>query len=346
MEIEASVSDTILQNRRYRLRSRPDGRIDRRNFDLVREPIPEPADGQALVRIIYLSLDPTNRVWMSERDQYMPPVAIGDVMRGIALGIIVRSRSPMFAEGTFVTGLLGWQDYCLVGKNATPAAHIATHPDVPLSASLGICGITGQTAYFGLLDIGNPQKRETVMVSAAAGGVGSAVGQIASIKGCNVVGIAGGAEKCTYLVNELGFDAAIDYRAADFRQQLAKATPNGVDVNFENVGGEIMEAVMSRMNVGSRMVLCGLISGYNDDGPMRADFSPILMRRISVRGFLISDYRARFNEATRQLAQWTRDGLLRSVETIVDGLDEAPDALNKLFDGRNYGKLLVRVSPD
>jgi NADPH-dependent curcumin reductase CurA len=215
---------------------------------------------------------------------------------------------------------------------------------VSLTAMMGACGMTGLTAYFGLLELGQPKAGETVLVSAAAGAVGSVVGQIAKIKGCRVVGIAGGADKCRYIVEKLGFDAAVDYKRADWKEQLAAATPDGIDVNFENVGGEIMEAVMARMNLFSRMPLCGMISGYNTDQPMRADFSPILMRRIQIRGFIVTDFFSKYAEGARQLAEWVATGKLHHEETIVDGLENAPTAVNRLFDGQNMGKLIVKVA--
>jgi NADPH-dependent curcumin reductase CurA len=203
--------------------------------------------------------------------------------------------------------------------------------------------MTGLTAYFGLLELGRPKAGETVVVSAAAGAVGSIVGQIAKIKGCRAVGIAGGPDKCRHIVEDLGFDAAVDYKRADWREQLAAATPDGIDVNFENVGGEIMEAVMARMNLFSRMPLCGMISGYNTGEPMRGDFSPILMRRIELRGFIVIDFMEKFAEGAMQLAQWVVEGKLKHRETIVDGLENAPVAVNKLFDGGNIGKLVVKL---
>jgi NADPH-dependent curcumin reductase len=216
---------------------------------------------------------------------------------------------------------------------------------VELPTMLGACGMTGLTAYFGLLELGRPKPGDTVLVSAAAGAVGSVVGQIAKIKGCRAVGIAGGPDKCRHIVEDLGFDAAVDYKAADWREQLAAATPDGIDVNFENVGGEIMEAVMARMNLFSRMPLCGMISGYNTGDPaMRGDFSPILMRRIEVRGFIVIDFMEKFAEGAMQLATWVAEGKLKHRETIVDGLENAPVAVNRLFDGGNIGKLVVKVA--
>ncbi|PKQ01439.1 MAG: NADP-dependent oxidoreductase [Alphaproteobacteria bacterium HGW-Alphaproteobacteria-12] len=330
-------------NRQFRLKTRPTGRIETSNFDFVEESIPEPGPGEALVRVLYLSLDPTNRIWMSDMDQYMPPVGIGEVMRGGGVGIVVKSNSARYKEGDHVSGLTGWQDYCIADEGLRAMSVLPKGLPVGLPVMLGACGMTGLTAYFGLLDLGRPKPGETVVVSAAAGAVGSVVGQIAKIKGCRAVGIAGGPDKCRHIVEDLGFDAAIDYKRDDWREQLAAATPDGIDVNFENVGGEIMEAVMARMNLFSRMPLCGMISGYNTGEPMRGDFSPILMRRIELRGFIVIDFMEKFAEGAMQLAQWVVEGKLKHRETIVDGLENAPVAVNKLFDGGNIGKLVVKL---
>lgn len=335
---------TAPQNRQFRLKTRPEGRIERGHFDFVESPAPEPGPGEALVQVLYLSLDPTNRIWMSDMDQYMPPVAIGEVMRGGGIGVVLKSNSTRYQAGDHVLGLTGWQDYCLADEGANAMSVLPADLPIPLSTMLGACGMTGITAYFGLLELGRPQPGETVLVSAAAGAVGSVVGQIAKIKGCRVVGIAGGPEKCRHIVEELGFDVAVDYKSPDWREQLVAATPDGIDVNFENVGGEIMEAVMARMNLFGRMPLCGMISGYNSGEPMRADFAPILMRRIEVRGFIVSDFMDRFTEATTQLATWYLEGKLQHKETVVEGLEQAPEAVNLLFDGGNVGKLVVKVS--
>jgi NADPH-dependent curcumin reductase CurA len=330
-------------NRQFRLKTRPTGRIERSNFDFVEQPIPEPGPGEALVRVLYLSLDPTNRIWMSDMDQYMPPVAIGEVMRGGGVGVVVKSNSVRYKEGDRVSGLTGWQDYCIADEGLRAMSVLPKDLPVDLPVMLGACGMTGLTAYFGLLELGRPKPGETVVVSAAAGAVGSVVGQIAKIKGCRAVGIAGGPEKCRHLIEDLGFDAAVDYKRDDWREQLAAATPDGIDVNFENVGGEIMEAVMARMNLFSRMPLCGMISGYNSGEPMRADYSPILMRRIEIRGFIVIDFMEKFAEGSMQLAQWVIEGKLKHRETIVEGLENAPVAVNRLFDGENIGKLVVKV---
>ncbi len=334
-------------NRQFRLKSRPVGKIKTTDFDLVEEPVPTPGPGEAVIRNLYLSLDPTNRIWMSDMDQYMPPVEIGAVMRGGGIGKVVASNSDAFKVGDTVSGLLGWQDYYVAGPNdEIPVGVLPAELPVGLPTMLGACGLTGLTAYFGLLELGKPKAGETVIVSAAAGAVGSVVGQIAKLNGCRAVGIAGGPEKCKWIIEELGFDAAIDYKAPDWREQLEAATPDGIDVNFENVGGEIMEAVMARMNLFSRMPLCGMISGYNTDEPMRGDFSPILMRRINVRGFIVTDFLEKYAEATMELATWVATGKIKSQETIVEGLESAPTAVNKLFEGENLGKLVVKIADE
>lgn len=330
-------------NRRFLLRERPAGRVEDGHFDFVETPVPEPSDGQALVRILYLSLDPTNRLWMSDRDQYMAPVALGEVMRGIGLGVVVKSRSARYAEGQLVSGLLGWQDYCLIGDGAAQVQRLAGHPGIPLPAFLGVCGPTGLTAYFGMLDIGQAKSGDTVIVSAAAGAVGSVAGQIARIKGCRTIGIAGGEAKCRHVVERYGFDSAVDYKAADFGARLEAATPDGVDIDFENVGGAMMDSVLARMNPGGRVALCGMISGYNDPDRMPGDFAMILMRRLTVRGFIVSDFMRQFPAATQQLAEWVLDGEIRYDETIVEGLEHAPAAINRLFDGGNVGKLVIQL---
>ena len=332
-------------NRQFRLKKRPVGRIQNSDFDYVEAPIPEPAEGEALVRNLYLSLDPTNRIWMSDMDQYLPPVELGEIMRGGGIGQVVASKSPNYKVGDLVTGLVGWQDYLLVKPDAMfPLSQLPKGLPIPLPTMMAACGMTGLTAYFGLLELGKPKAGDTVVVSAAAGAVGSVVGQIAKIKGCRTVGIAGGAEKCRLIKEEFGFDEAVDYKAPDWREQLIRATPNGIDVNFENVGGEIMEAIMPRMNLWGRMPLCGMISTYNATEPVKADFTPILMRRIGIQGFIVIDFAAKYGEGAAQLAQWVLEGKIKSKETIVEGLEKAPTAVNMLFDGTNVGKLIVKIA--
>lgn len=330
-------------NRQFRLAQRPTDRVDAKTFDLVTAPAPEPAQGEALVRTLYMSLDPTNRIWITDVEQYMPPVQIGEVMRGYGIGQVVASKHPDLAVGDLVNGMLGWQDYSIAGP-ANPMQQLPGGLPISLPTLLNVCGGTGLTAYFGLTDLGAPKKGETLLVSAASGAVGSIVGQIGKILGMRVVGVTGGPEKCRHIVEHLGFDAAVDYRAADWRDQLVAATPNGVDVDFENVGGQIMDAVMHRMNLHSRLVLCGMISRYNEGGAAMGDFSPLLMKRITVRGFIILDYAPRFAEGAMQLVQWLLEGKLKHDETIVEGLENAPTALNRLFDGDKLGKLMLKVA--
>lgn len=339
------MSDSI--NRRILLRERPAGDFDPKIMQRVVEPVPTPGPGQALVRNLYLSLDPTNRIWMSEGDSYLPPVPLGEVMRGGGIGRVVASNTSKYRVGAVVGGMLNWQDYALIGENdAIPAQVIPTWLPVPLTATLGVLGITGMTAYFGLLDIGKPRRGETVVVSAAAGAVGSIVGQIAKIQGCRVVGIAGSRDKCEWLVRELGFDVAINRRDADWRAQLKAACPNGVDVNFENAGGEIMEAVLDLMNLHGRIVLCGMISQYGKDdrahlGPR--NFVDLLFKRIKLQGFIILDYLPRFPLAQLRMLWWLKTGRIRDRHTLVQGLDHAPQALTQLFTGSNTGKLIVEI---
>jgi hypothetical protein len=336
------------KNRQLRLAARPEGRVKPTDFNLVEAPLPEPGPGQALVRNLYLSLDPTNRVWMADRAQYMQPVQLGEVMRGSGLGQVVRSQDPALPPGTLVQGLLGWQDYALVGKDA-PEGHSASPlPSglgVPLETFLGVLGMTGLTAYFGLMDIAKPKPGETVVVSAAAGAVGSVAGQIAKILGARAVGIAGSDEKCAWL-RELGYDEAINYKHPDWKKQLAKACPNGIDVDFENVGGEILDAVLRLVNIHARVALCGLISAYNADKPVPGpyNFGNLVIKRVRVEGFLILDYLSKSGEAFRDLARWYKEGRIKHRDTVVDGLEQAPTAINMLFDGENMGKLMVKIA--
>jgi len=301
-----------------------------------------------LVRNVYLSLDPTNRIWMSDMEQYMPPVAIGDVMRGGTLGVVEQSNAADFAVGDIVMpGMGGWQDYTVASASGPmPARKLPTIPGLPLSSFMSALGATGATAYFGLLDLGKPQPGETVVVSAAAGAVGQIVGQIAKIKGCRVVGLAGSDEKCAHVVKDLGFDACINYKKGNLVEELKRACPKGIDVDFENVGGEVMEAVFARLSIGARVALCGLISGYNDpEGPGGpANFGALISKRAKVQGFLILDYFGQMEQAVGQLAQWMAEGKLQHRETVVEGLENTPESLNLLFTGQNTGKLVVKIA--
>ena len=334
----------MMNNSRWILRRRPNATLVSSDLELVETAPPVPGDDELLVRNIYLSLDPTNRLWMSDREQYLPPVQIGDVMRGMTIGIVEHSNSPRFAAGDIVLlGEGGWQRY--VCAKARAARKLQPEPGIPLTAYLSALGPTGLTAYFGLLDIGRPQPGETVVVSAAAGAVGSIVGQIAKIKGARVVGIAGSKAKCDWLTDELGFDGAIDYKSEDVEDALDRLCPDGIDVNFENVGGSIMSAVFDRMNRNGRVALCGFISSYNDEGPVAGprDFGRILMQRLTVRGFIVIDYLPQIEEAFADLSRWIAEGRIKWKDHVVQGLDQAPDSLNLLFSGGNDGKLIVEL---
>jgi hypothetical protein len=334
-------------NSRFLLRARPHGAFDPAALQFVQEPTPTPEQGQALIRTLYLSLDPSNRIWMGEGEGYMPPVALGEVMRGLAIGEVVASKTSVYPVGARVIGLLGWQDYALIAPNdAAAAVCLPRIPFVRTTSLLGVFGITGLTAYFGVTDIAQPRRGETMVVTAAAGAVGSIAGQIARMRGARVVGVAGSHEKCRWLVQELGFAAAVCRRDQDWRAQLKIACPQGVDISFENVGGEIMEAVFELLNPHARVVLCGLIAEYAQDGraPGPRNFSTLLMRRVRLQGFNVLDARRRFARATLRMAFWLAFGRIKDRHTMIKGLPGAPAALKSLFDGNNIGKLIVQVA--
>nr|WP_322711303.1 NADP-dependent oxidoreductase [Nostoc sp. ChiSLP03a]MDZ8212505.1 NADP-dependent oxidoreductase [Nostoc sp. ChiSLP03a] len=333
-------------NRQWRLVSRPIGLIAESDFECRQEPVPTLEEGQILVRNIYLSLDPTNRGWLNEGENYLPPVAIGEVIRGFGIGVVEQSRNVNFPEGTFVQGLLGWQDYAVT--DGTNLSEFPKDPSIPLTAYLGLFGFIGMTAYFGLLDIGKPKVGETLVVSGAAGAVGSLVGQIGKIKGCRVVGIAGSEEKCRWLKDELGFDAAINYKTESVLESLQQHCPDGIDIYFENVGGEILDAVLSLINLRARIVLCGLISQYNATEPVPGpyNFVNILIKRAKVEGFIVLDYFNRAQEALTNLGQWYAQGKIKYRVDVINGLENAPRKINKLFDGTHQGKLIIRVSDE
>ena len=334
------------RNRRYLLRERPSGRVEPSIFELVEEDLPEIGDGEALVRTEWISVDPTNRGWLNEAPTYLPPVALGDVVRAGGLGRVVASKNPAYEEGKLVQGLIGWQEYFVASEEA-PLMPVTEAPGVEsTSAYLGVLGMTGLTAWVGIREIGRPQEGETVVVSAAAGAVGSVAGQLAKAAGARVVGIAGGSEKCELVTDRLGFDAAVDHKADDWREQLAAATPDGIDVDFENVGGEIMEAIFGRLAQGSRVALCGLISGYNSDElpPGPRTFGNVLIKRALVKGFIVLDHYHQAAEAGAEIAELMGAGKLEALETVVEGFERLPEALNMLFDGKNTGKLVVKVA--
>jgi hypothetical protein len=331
-------------NRQIVLRSRPIGAPRPADFALVETPLPRPGDGQVLCRTIYLSLDPYMRGRISAARSYARSVELGQVIVGGTVSEVVESRASGLAPGDIVLGYDGWQEYAVASASALRRLDPG---GPPIATALGVLGMPGLTAYVGLLDIGQPQAGQTVVVSAASGGVGSVVGQIAKIKGCRVVGVAGAREKCEWVVKELGFDACVSHRESDLLGVLGKACPAGIDVYFENVGGEVLKAVLRLINVGARIPLCGLISQYNAvEPPPGPDLRPLLFNRARLQGFIISDHLDRVPDFLRDATQWLREGRLKYREDIVEGLARAPEAFIGLLDGRNFGKLLVRVSPD
>ncbi len=331
-----------LTNRQILLKSRPTGKPSTDNFEHVERPAPEPGEGQVLLRTLYLSLDPYMRGRMSDARSYAKPAELGRPMVGGTVSKVVASRHAKFAVGDIVLAYAGWQDYALSDgsglRKLDPKA-------APISTALGVLGMPGMTAYCGLLEIGRPKPGETVVVAAASGAVGSAVGQIAKIKGARAVGVAGGAAKCRFVVEELGFDACIDHRAPDLAAQLAAACPKGVDVYFENVGGAVQQAVWPLLNEFARVPVCGVIAQYNATGPSPGpDIATILRRRLLVRGFIVWDFAAKEGDFLRDAATWIADGRLKYREDIVDGLENAPQAFLGLLEGKNFGKLVVKVA--
>jgi NADPH-dependent curcumin reductase len=337
-------------NRRIVLKSRPAGAPTPDNFRLEEIPVPAPSSGQLLLRTVYLSLDPYMRGRMNEGPSYAPPVAVGDPMVGGTVSRVEASNHPGFQKGELVLSYCGWQDYALSdGSGLTRLSADFAHP----SYALGVLGMPGFTAYMGLLDIGQPKPGETVVVAAATGAVGSVVGQIAKLKGCRVVGIAGGANKCRHAVAELGFDECLDHSGADLPQRLAAACPKGIDVYFESVGGAVFDAVLPLLNTRARVPVCGLVAHYNDSAPPKGpDRVPLLMRtilnhRVKLQGFIINeDYGDRLGEFLQQMTPWVKEGKIRFREDIVEGLENAPKAFIGLLEGKNFGKLLIRVAKD
>jgi NADPH-dependent curcumin reductase CurA len=330
-------------NHQFRLAARPIGLPKASDWNATEEPVRQPNDGEVLVMVQYLSLDPAMRGWMNEGKSYIPPVGIGEVMRAGGAGRVVASKHPGFADGDEVQGGFGIQEYATVkGETLTKVdTRIA-----PLPVWLGTLGMPGFTAYFGLLDIGKPKEGETIVVSGAAGAVGTVVGQIGKIKGCRVVGIAGGADKCRYLVEELGFDAAIDYKSADVKTALKQHCPKGIDVYFDNVGGDILDAALTQLARHARIVICGAISQYNNTTAVKgpSNYLSLLVNRATMTGMVVFDYAARYGEAAREMAGWMKDGKLKARVDIVEGLSTFPDTLLKLFKGENTGKLVLKVA--
>jgi len=334
-------------NRQILLAARPVGMIKETDFARREQPIPQLKNGEFLVRNIYLSLDPTIRGWMTDIEGYMPPIGIGEVMRGGGVGVVIESKSPQYTVGDVVFGLIGWQDY-YVGGASTMWPVTVVPKGVPLKAMMSIFGGTGMTAYFGLLDVGKPQPGETVVVSGAAGATGSVVGQIAKIKGCRAVGIAGSDAKCKWVTEDLGFDACINYKTEDMARRLKETCPKGIDVYFDNVGGEILDIVLTQINLRARIVLCGAISMYNatEFPPGPKHYVNLIGKRARMEGFIITDYLPRFAEAMGELGPWVAQGKLKYAIDQVDGLENAPTAINRLFTGANTGKLIVKISDE
>ncbi len=330
-------------NAQWRLAARPVGLPKASDWEWVQQPAPEPHAGEFRVKLEYLSLDPAMRGWMNEGRSYVPPVGIGEVMRAGGIGRVDASRHPNFAVGELVSGLFGVQRYAV--SDGRGVARIDTSL-APPPVHLGVLGMTGLTAYFGLLDVGRPEPGQTVVVSGAAGAVGSVAGQIARIKGCRAVGIAGGPEKCAWLVDELGFDAAIDHKCGEVRAELRRHTPDGVDVYFDNVGGETLDEVLRCLARGARVVICGAISQYNAEHPPRGpvNYLQLLVARASMTGFLVFDFAERYAEGIAQLSEWRRGGQLHSREDIVHGgLDQFHEVFLRLFRGENTGKLVLQL---
>jgi hypothetical protein len=330
-------------NHMFRLAARPVGMPKRSDWKFVDEPVGEPADGEILVKLLYISLDPAMRGWMNEGKSYIPPVGIDEVMRAGGAGRVIASRNPGFTIGDHVTGMFGVQEYAI--SSGKGVIKVDTRL-APLPVYLGTLGMPGMTAYFGLLDVGKPREGDTVVVSGAAGAVGTAVGQIAKIKGCRVVGIAGGPEKCRFVTEELGFDAAIDYKGEDVKASLRRECPKGIDVYFDNVGGDILDEALAQLARNARVVICGAISQYNSTTPVKgpSNYLSLLINRASMTGMIVFDHADRYPEAAREMAGWLTAGKLKTREQIVKGLDSFPDALLKLFKGENIGKLVLAVA--
>lgn len=332
-------------NRSWRLAARPKGPIKESDFTWREEPAPEAlGEGEMLVRTLYLSVDPTQRGWM-ERDTYIPAIPLGDVIRSGGVARVLRSNAEGFAPGDLVSGMVGWQDYAVLNtKGSFPPLKLPQGVD-PVAA-LSVFGLTGITAYIGLLEIGQPKEGETVVVSGAAGATGMVAAQIAKIKGCRVVGIAGGAEKCAFLAKDLGLDGAIDYKSENVTARLRELCPQGINIYFDNVGGDILDAALANLAMRGRIVLCGAISTYNDMSGARGpkNYMNLLLKRGRMEGFIVVDHVARFPQAFADLAAWTAEGRLKNRVDIVEGLEHAPAALLRLFTGANLGKQLVKVA--
>jgi NADPH-dependent curcumin reductase CurA len=332
------------RNRRLVLAERPSGMVDESTVRIEEADVPQPGPGEALARVRFLSIDPTIRTWMDDAPGYLPPIGIDEIVRGGGIAEVVESNCERYSPGDLLFGMTGWQDYVIADEGERAMQPLP--PGVSPQVALGLFGITGMTAYFGLLDVGRLKEGDVVVVSGAAGATGSTVGQIAKIKGAGrVIGIAGGPEKCMWISEDLGFDAAIDYKSENVAARLRELAPDGIDLYFDNVGGEILDACLGQLALRGRVVLCGAISTYNDRGAITgpANYRSLIIRRGRMEGFLILDYIGRFPEAQTEMAGWLASGQIEAAEHIVEGLDRAPDALNLLFTGGNTGKVIVKI---
>ena len=332
-----------MNNRQFRLAARPAGLAKRSDWNLTTEKVTAPAEGQVLVKVLQLSLDPAMRGWMNEGRSYIAPVGIGEVMRAGGVGKVIASKNASFAVGDHVSGGFGVQEYCISDGKGVAKVDLRQGT---IPQWLNALGMPGMTGYFGLLDVGQPKAGETVVVSGAAGAVGQTVGQVAKIKGCRAVGIAGGRAKCDFVVNELHYDACIDYKGGNVKDGLKEHCPKGVDVYFDNVGGEILDTVLTRINRGARIVICGAISQYNNTEAVKgpSNYLSLLVNRARMQGMVVFDYADRYALAVKDIAQWMREGKFVSREDVVSGIENFPDTLNKLFSGENFGKLVLKVA--
>ena len=338
---------TALKNQQFLLAARPVGLPKRSDWEQTTQDVREIADGEIVVKALYLSLDPAMRGWMNEGKSYIRPVAIGETMRAGGVGVIVASKSDKFAVGDHVSGGIGVQQYWVGSATDKTAGFFKIDPRMaPLTTWLNTLGMPGMTGYFGLIESGMPKAGETVVVSGAAGAVGMTVGQVAKHLGCRVVGIAGGKEKCDFVVNELGFDACIDYKGGDVKDGLKQHCPKGVDVYLDNVGGEILDAVLTRINLKARIVICGAISQYNNTSAVKgpANYLSLLVNRARMEGIVVFDYADRYHTGVAAMAKWMKEGTFKSKEDVVDGLENFPEALLMLFEGKNFGKLCLKVA--
>jgi NADPH-dependent curcumin reductase CurA len=336
------MSETV--NRQWLLAQRPVGMVSEANFEFREAVLPELADGEYRVKNLYVSFDPAMRGWMEDReDSYIPPVGIGEVMRAGTVGQVIESKHPDFQPGEFVQGLFGWQEYVDAGTGMTQGTKLP--PGTPLTWPLGVLGITGLTAYFGLLDLGKPKQGETVVVSGAAGATGSVAAQIAKLKGCRVIGIAGGAEKCAWLTGEAGLDAAIDYKSENIAERMRALCPEGIDIFFDNVGGAILDAALAQLAIRARVVMCGGISGYNEKEPPPGprNLMNVIIKRARMEGFIVIDYVPRFPAAVEEIAGWVGAGKIVHLEDIQEGIENAPETFLRLFKGLNTGKQLLKI---